>query len=209
MLEMAASGARVLMARAVELARSHGVPIHARSAFSNGAGTLIQLVDTAEPPLVTAVTHSEDEVVFALGGLPHGTGAIAAILDAVAVEEVSADTVFQHLEDETAKLSCAVATDDVPAARRAFERAQGSTGPFRIDEIADLGMVSLVGAGMRSQPGVAARMFGTLADAGIEPRLISTSPIKISSMIDRSDVERAVRALHAAFALETAARLGA
>lgn len=200
---MAASGAKVLMARAVELARGHDVPIHARSTFSKEPGTLVQRVDAAHAPLVTAVTHSRDEVAFGLGDLPDRPGAVAAVLDAVAAEEISADSIFQRLGRETAKLSCSVPAEDASAARRALERAQSSIGPFRIEETADLGMVSLVGAGMRSHPGVAARMFRTLADEGIAPRLISTSPIKISSMIDRSDVKRAVRALHAAFALGT------
>jgi aspartate kinase len=201
MLEMAASGTKALTVRAVELARSHDVPIHARSTFSNELGTLVQRMDTEEPTLVSAVIHSQDEVVFGLADLPDRLGAVAAVLDAVAAEEVSVDTVFQHLGNRTARLSCSVPTEDLPAARRALARAKGSIGPFRISEIANLGMVSLVGAGMRSQPGVAALMFGTLAEQGIEPRLISTSPIKISSMIDRAEVECAVRALHAAFAL--------
>jgi aspartate kinase len=147
------------------------------------------------------VTHSEDEVLFVLRGVPDRPGSVAAILDAVAAEHVNVDTILQNVPDGTAEVSFSVPQDDVPAARRALELAQAETGPLEIEEIAGLGKVSLVGAGMRSHPGVAARMFRTLADESINLRLVSTSPIKVSCMLDRADVERAVRCLHAAFQL--------
>ena len=124
-----------------------------------------------------------------------------AIREAVAAGHVNVDTILQNLVRESAELSFSVPTEDVPATRRALEGAQEAIGPFGVDEIGDLGKVSLVGAGMRSHPGVAASMFRTLADAGVNIRLISTSPIKISCMIARDDVERGVRALHTAFSL--------
>ena len=201
MLEMAASGAKVLMLRAVEMARGHGVPIHARSTFSDEPGTRVEEVAGMEQPIVSAVTHSEDEVVFVLRDVPDRAGTAAAVFDAIADEHVNVDTILQNVGHETADLSFSVAGEDVAAARRALARAQEAFGEFVVEEIADLGKVSLVGAGMRSHPGVAARMFRTLADEGINLRLISTSPIKISCMFARPDVARAVRALHAAFAL--------
>ncbi len=201
MLEMAASGAKVLMLRAVELARSQGVRIHARSTFSTEPGTWIEGAEGLEQPIVSAVTHSEDEVVFSLRDVPDRPGSAAAIFDAVATEHVNVDTILQNVVHDSAALSFSVPQDDVPAARRALARAQEAIGPLQIDEIGDLGKVSLVGAGMRSHPGVAARMFRTLADEDVNLRLISTSPIKVSCLIPRSDVERAVRALHAAFSL--------
>ena len=201
MLEMSASGAKVLMLRAVELARNHGVRIHARSTFSDETGTWIEEVEGMEQPIVSAVTHSEDEVLFDLTGVPDRPGSAAAIFEAVADEHVNVDTILQNVGHESAELSFSVPEDDVPATRRALERAQESIGPIEVDEVSDLGKVSLVGAGMRSHPGVAARMFRTLADEEINLRLISTSPIKVSCLIARSDVERAVRALHAAFSL--------
>lgn len=201
MLEMAASGAKVLMLRAVELARGQHVPIHARSTFSDEEGTRVEDVAGMEQPIVSAVTHSEDEVVFALRDVPDRPGSAAAIFDAAAAEHVNVDTILQNVVHGSAELSFSVPRDDVPAARRALVRAQESLGPIQVDEIADLGKVSIVGAGMRSHPGVAARMFRTLADEGINLQLISTSPIKISCLISRSDVEQAVRALHEAFAL--------
>jgi aspartate kinase len=201
MLEMAASGAKVLMLRAVEIARNQDVPIHTRSTFSSEAGTWVDGAEGLEQPIVSAVTHSEDEVVFSLREVSDRPGTAAAIFDAVAAEHVNVDTILQNVVHDTAELSFSVPQEDVPATRRALAAAQEVIGDLRVEEIADLGKVSLVGAGMRSHPGVAARMFRTLADEDINLRLISTSPIKVSCLIPRSDVERAVRALHAAFSL--------
>jgi aspartate kinase len=199
MLEMSASGARVLMLRAVELARGHGVPIHARSTFSEEQGTWISDVAGMEAPIVSAVTHSEDEVLFTLRGVPDVPGTAAAIFEAVAGEHVSVDTILQNAVHGSAELSFSVPLEDVSGTRRALATAQETIGAIEIEEIADLGKVSLVGAGMRSHPGVAAQMFRTLADEAINLRLISTSPIKISCLVSRGEVERAVRALHATF----------
>jgi aspartate kinase len=203
MLEMAASGAKVLMLRAVELARSQGVRIHARSTFSAEPGTWVEDAESMEKAIVSAVTHSEDEIVFVLRGVPDQPGSAAAILDAVAREHVNVDTILQNVAHGPADISFTVPQEDVAATRRALAHAQQAIGPLEIEEIADLGKVSLVGAGMRSSPGVAAQMFRTLADEDVNLRLISTSPIKISCLVDRGDVERAVRALHAVF-LESA-----
>jgi aspartate kinase len=201
MLEMAASGAKVLMLRAVELARNHDVPVHARSTFSNESGTWVEEAEGMEQPIVSAVTHAEDEVLFDLRGLPDRPGVAATIFEAVAGEHVNVDTILQNVGHESAELSFSVPQEDVSATRRALDQAQQSIGPIEIDEVSDLGKISLVGAGMRSHPGVAAKMFRTLAEQEINLRLISTSPIKVSCLIARSDVERAVRALHAAFQL--------
>jgi aspartate kinase len=133
--------------------------------------------------------------------VPDRPGSAAAIFDAVAVEHVNVDTILQNVVHESAEISFSVPADDVPAARRALARAQESVGELRIEEIDDLGKIALVGAGMRSHPGVAARMFRTLADAEINLRLISTSPIKVSCLIPRTEIEQAVRVLHEAFGL--------
>jgi aspartate kinase len=201
MLEMAASGAKVLMLRAVELARSQGVRIHARSTFSNEDGTWVEDAAALEQAIVSAVTYSDDEVVFSLRDVPDRPGSAAAIFDAVAAAHVNVDTILQNVVHDSAELSFSVPQDDVPATRRALAQAQAAIGEIRVEEISDLGKVSLVGAGMRSHPGVAARMFRTLADAGINLRLISTSPIKVSCLIARTDLERAVRSLHEGFSL--------
>src|SRR5581483_3782147 len=202
MLEMSASGAKVLMLRSVELARNHGVRIHARSTFSDEPGTWIQENEGMEQPIVSAVTHSESEVVFTVTGIPDRPGAAATVFDAVAAEHVNVDTIIQNVVHGVAEVSFSVPAEDVAATRRAIERASGELGPMQVEENHELGKVSLIGAGMRSHPGVAAKMFRTLADLGINLQMISTSPIKISCMIARERIPDAVRALHAAFELE-------
>jgi aspartate kinase len=201
MLEMAASGAQVLMLRAVEIARAHGVRIHARSTFLDEPGTWIEEVEDMEQPIVSAVTHSEDEVVFTLSGIPDEPGSAAAVFEAVAAEQVNVDTILQNVVHGVAELSFSVPKADAPATRRAIAAVGTALGPMEVDETEALGKVSLIGAGMRSHPGIAAKMFRTLAAEGINLQMISTSPIKISCMIDRADVERAVRSLHAVFSL--------
>jgi aspartate kinase len=156
-----------------------------------------------EQPIVSAVTHSENEIVFDLSGLPDRPGIAAAIFEAVAAENANVDTILQDVVHGAATVSFSVPAEDVAAARRALEHAHDAIGPFEVVEISDLAKVALVGAGMRSHPGVTARMFRTLADEGINLRMISTSPITISCLIPRDDIERAVGALQAAFGLES------
>jgi len=202
MLEMSASGAKVLMLRSVELARNHGVRIHARSTFSDEEGTWVQEGDTMEQPIVSAVTHSEHDVVFTLTGIPDRPGVAAMIFDVVAASHANVDTIIQNVVHGNAEMSFSVPAEDVAATRGALESTKAELGPYSIAENHDLGKVSLIGAGMRSHPGVAAKMFRTLADNGINLQMISTSPIKISCMIAQSEIPNAVRALHAAFELE-------
>jgi aspartate kinase len=202
MLEMASSGAKVLMLRAVELARNHGVRIHARSTFSDEEGTWVEEGGRMEDPIVTAVTHSESDVVFTLSGLPDRPGVAAGIFDAVAGANVNVDTIIQNVVHGGAEMSFSVPAEDVPATRGAIDATRAVLGSFAIEENHGLGKVSLIGAGMRSHPGVAATMFRTLAGNGINLHMISTSPIKISCMIDRERIPEAVRALHDAFELE-------
>ncbi len=202
MLEMAASGAKVLMLRSVELARSHGVRIHARSTFSEEEGTWVQEAEGMEQPIVSAVTHSEADVVFTLTGIPDRPGVAAMIFDTVAEAQVNVDTIIQNVVHGRAEMSFSVPSEDVDATRAAIETAQAELGAFDVGENHELGKVALIGAGMRSHPGVAATMFRTLADLGINLEMISTSPIKISCMIARDRIPEAVRGLHAAFRLE-------
>jgi aspartate kinase len=200
MLEMAASGARVLMLRAVELARAHGVPLLARSSFSDDPGTWVHHGEEMEQPNVSAVTHSDDVVLFRLREVPGGQGAAAAVFEAVAAEHVTVDAVLQATA-RMAEVSFSIRQEDAAGARLAVERMRSKLGPVALEELADLGSVSLVGAGMRSHPGVAAKMFRTLAEEDVEVRLVSTSPIKITVTVARRDVARAVRRLHATFGL--------
>ena len=202
MLEMAASGAKVLMLRSVELARNHGVRIHARSTFSDEEGTWVQ--DTGmEQAIITAVTHSAADVVFTLTGIPDRPGVAAMIFDAVASAQVNVDTIIQNVVHGRAEMSFSVPAEDVPATRSAIESTHAELGRYEVEINEGLGKVSLIGAGMRSHPGVAATMFRTLAERGINLEMISTSPIKISCMIGRDRIPEAVQALHDAFALET------
>jgi aspartate kinase len=159
-------------------------------------------VEGLEQPIVSAVTHSENEVVFDLSGLPDRPGIAAAIFEAIAGEAVNVDTILQDVVHGSATVSFSVPSEQVDSTRRALERAHASIGLFDVEEIDDLGKVALVGAGMRSHPGVTARMFRTLADEQINLRMISTSPITISCLIPRDDIPHAVRALRGAFALD-------
>lgn len=202
MLEMSASGAKVLMLRAVELARNHGVRIHARSTFSDEEGTWVQEGDTMEQPIISAVTHSDQDVLFTLTGIPDRPGVAALIFDVVAAANANVDTIMQNVVHGMAEISFSVPAEDVAATRGALERTQSELGTYTVEENHDLGKVSLIGAGMRSHPGVAAKMFRTLAEREINLQMISTSPIKISCMITRSEIPDAVRALHDAFELE-------
>src|SRR3954451_16151484 len=205
MLEMSASGAGVLQLRSVEYARNHGVTIHCRSSFEEGPGTVIQDENvTMERPLVTAVTHSTAEARITLLGLPDRPGIAAAVLGALAEGNVNVDMIIQNepvSEGHKADMSFTVPRDDLPSARDALEPLIGDLGIGAIATDTDMGKVSLVGAGMKSHPGVAAQTFAVLGDAGINIEMISTSPIKISCVIREEDVPTAVRELHAAFEL--------
>jgi aspartate kinase len=205
MLEMAASGAKVLQLRSVEYARTHGVNIHCRSSFDPAPGTFVLGEDqTMEHPLITAVTHSTDEARITLLGVPDRPGAAASIFNALAAANCNVDTIIQNepiAEGRDAEVSFTIGTEDLRAAEQALAPVKAQLGVTRIDYDPEIGKVSIVGAGMRSHPGVAAKVFQTLADEGINIEMISTSPIKISCVIRADGVPQAVRALHAAFEL--------
>jgi aspartate kinase len=207
MLEMAASGAKVLQLRSVEYARNHGVRIHCRSSFSDGPGTVVLGEnETMERPLVTAVTHSTEEARITLLGVPDRPGAAAAIFRGLAEANCIVDTIIQNEplgEGRLAEVSFTVPHEDLAAAEQALSPIAIELGVARVDTDAEIGKVSIVGAGMRSHPGVAAKVFDTLASEEINIEMISTSPIKISCVIRSDLVPRAVRALHAAFELGT------
>jgi aspartate kinase len=204
MLEMAASGAGVLQLRSVEYARNHGVRIHCRSSFEDSAGTVVLAeADTMEQPLITAVTHSTAEARVTLVGVPDEPGAAARIFEALAAVNVNVDMIVQNEPTSAggrAEISFTVPREDLRTARSALEPLSGESF-LQLDTHDDMGKVSIVGAGMRSHPGVAAKVFGVLAERGVNIEMISTSPIKISCVIGRDRVEEAVRALHGAFEL--------
>jgi aspartate kinase len=209
MLEMASSGARVLQLRAVEYARNHGVRLHCRSSFEDAPGTVVvSEEETLEQPLITAVTHSTQEARVTLLGVPDRPGIAGRIFGALAQANVNVDMIVQNEPESDgarADISFTVPRSDVPV-------AQATLDPLRGDMLAsvatdaEMGTVSIVGAGMKSHPGVAAKVFGTLGEQGINIEMISTSPIKISCVIEGAQVPRAVQALHAAFELGTQVR---
>jgi aspartate kinase len=208
MLEMAASGAKVLQLRSVEYARTHGVRLHCRSSFSDAPGTVVLGEDeTMEQPLITAVTHSTEEALITLLGVPDRPGAAAAIFGALAEVNCNVDLIIQNEplgKGRQAEVSFTVSSEDRADAERALESLRQEMGIASIETDPNIGKVSIVGAGMRSHPGVAANVFRTLADEEINIEMISTSPIKISCVIRSDDVPQAVRALVDAFDLTDA-----
>jgi aspartate kinase len=202
MLEMAASGAKVLQLRSVEYARNHDVRMHCRSSFEDGAGTLVVAEDeTMERPLVTAVAHSTEESRVTITGLRDEPGVAGRIFGALADANVNVDMIIQNEPveaDRGADLSFTVVRDDLQGALDVLAGLDAGAGISTDDAI---GKVSIVGAGMRSHPGVAAKVFKVLGDNSINIEMISTSPIKISCVIAAERVPDAVRALHEAFEL--------
>jgi aspartate kinase len=205
MLEMAASGAKVLQLRSVEYARTHGVRIHCRSSFEDAPGTVVLgEEETMEQPLITAVTHSSEEARITLLGVPDRPGAAAAIFGALAEANCNVDTIIQNEplgEGRDAEVSFTISFEDLRAAEQALEPVRSELGIAAIDTDPEIGKVSIIGAGMRSHPGVAAKVFQTLAEKDINIEMITTSPIKISCIIRSNNVADAVRALHEAFEL--------
>jgi aspartate kinase len=206
MLEMSASGAKVLQLRSVEYARNNGVRIHCRSSFEDGPGTLVvseeeSEQESVEQPFVTAVTHSDGEARVTLTGVRDEPGIAGRIFTALAEAGINVDVIIQNEpvgDDALADLSFTVDRSDLTAATDtvgALDVSQGVRSEERI------GKVSIVGAGMRSHPGVAAKVFEVLGGEKINIEMISTSPIKISCVISADRVPDAVRALHAAFDL--------
>ena len=205
MLEMAASGAKVLQLRSVEYARNHAVRIHCRSSFEDAPGTFVLGEDeTMERPLVTAVTHSTEEARITLLGVPDRPGAAARIFTALAEAGCVVDTIIQNEplgDGRDAEVSFTIPQEDLADAEKALQRVAQEMEIRQVDTDRQIGKVSIVGAGMRSHPGVAAKVFETLGGEGINIEMISTSPIKISCVIRSDAVPQAVRALHSAFDL--------
>jgi aspartate kinase len=190
MLEMAASGAKVLQLRSVEFARNHGVKLHVRSAFSDDEGTWVREEDERmlEKAMISGVTHTREETLYWVEGAP-----AARLFDALAEASVNVDTIVQTGPE----IVFSAPTQDHADAAAVLDRI-GVT--YRTRD--DLARVSVVGAGMKSHPGIAAKAFTTLDGLGIQTQVVTTSPIKISCHVATDDVERAVQALHEAFELD-------
>ena len=202
MLEMAASGAKVLQLRSVEYARNHDVRMHCRSSFEAGGGTLVVSEnDTLERPLVTAVAHSTEESRVTITGLRDEPGVAGRVFGALAGANVNVDMIIQNepvSDQRGADLSFTVGRDDLQLATDTIASLDVGEGISTDEEI---GKVSIIGAGMRSHPGVAAKVFQVLGENSINIEMIATSPIKISCVIAAKHVPAAVQALHQAFEL--------
>jgi aspartate kinase len=190
MLEMAASGARVLALRSVEFARNHRVKLHVRSSFTVTDGTWILEEDERmlEKAMISGVMHTREEMLYRV----EGVGA-AALFHALAAASVNVDTIVQTGPE----IVFSAPTEDEAEVAGVLERLE-----VRWTVRDDLGKVSVIGAGMKSHPGIAAKTFKTLADLGIEPQVVTTSPIKIACHVASDEVDEAVRALHRAFELD-------
>jgi aspartate kinase len=203
MLEMAACGARVLMLRSVEYARRYGMVLHVRSSFTDAQGTWVREEDERmEKAIISGVPHDTSEAKVTLVRVPDQPGIAARIMRGIAHQGVNVDMIVQNVaHDGFTDISFTVPKTDLSQAMLVLEKMRGEVGAGEV--VADQGIakVSLIGAGMKSSPGVAAAMFEALAEAGINIEMISTSTIRISCVIRAAEVETAVRAIHDRFRL--------
>lgn len=204
LLEMASSGAVAVQARAAELAKQYRVPLEVRSSFVDQEGTIVSDTAFERRRVVTGVTHDRDVAKITVPGIPDRPGAAHALFTAVADRHVNVNMIVQSApRGGRGDISFTVAKSDLAAALDAVRGVAGTIGAETVSADDQVAMVSIVGAGMTSNPGVAARMFGALAAAGINIELVATSEIKVSCVIRAADVEKAARALHREFALDT------
>ena len=202
---MSAAGAKVMALRSVEFARNHGVRLHVRSTFSEAEGTWIQEEDEQllEKAIISGVTHDTSEAKLTLIGVPDRPGVAARVFRALADAGVNIDMIVQNVSvrtgSRTSRSRCRRATSPSPS--RSSRPACKDVGAAGWSQDSEIAKVSLIGAGMRSHPGVAADMFEALAEAGINIEIISTSSIRISCVVRAADVERAVQAVHEKFQL--------
>ena len=210
MLELAASGAKVLMLRCVEYARRYNVPVHVRSSFSGKPGTEVRDPDVepekendVEQAIIRGVAHDRSEAKVTVAGCPDKPGVAAAIFRSLATSGINLDMIVQVAAGATGKtdITFTAPKTDAPNAVATLERVKAEIGYDRVLYDEHIGKVSLIGAGMRSNPGVSARFFGALAEAGVNVEIISTSEIRISVVCRDTDVDVAVQAVHDAFEL--------
>jgi len=209
MLELAASGAKVLMLRCVEYGRRYCVPIHVRSSFSNHTGTLVTNEKnedpTVEQPIIAGVAHDRSEAKITVVGVPDVPGKASRIFQVVGDAGVNIDMIVQNVsvaQTGLTDISFTLPADDGAAALTALTERQPDIGFHSLQFDDSIGKLSLVGAGMKSHPGVSAKLFAALADAGINIEMISTSEIRLSVVTRADDLDDAVRAVHTAFELD-------
>jgi aspartate kinase len=203
MLELAASGAKVLALRSVEYARNHGLPLHVRSSFADDEGTWIGKEDEqVDRAIVSGVAHDASQAKVTILAVPDQPGVAARIFRPLAEEGANIDMIVQNVSAEgRTDVSFTLPKEDLARVEPALERVARGVGGDGVTVDAEVAKISLVGAGMKSDPGVAADMFDALAESGINIEIISTSSIRISCVVRASEVERAVRVLHDRFEL--------
>jgi aspartate kinase len=202
MLDMAATGGRVLALRSVEFARNHGVAVHVRSSFTWEPGTWVREESAMEAAIISGVTHDTSEAKVTISQVPDRPGIAARVFRALADEAVNVDMIVQNTSSGgTTDISFTLPKDDLTRAARVIEGLVPEIGAAAFDQDSDIARVSLIGAGMKTHPGVAATMFEVLAKESVNIEMISTSSIRISCVVRSGDVERAVRALHDVFGL--------
>jgi aspartate kinase len=209
MLELAAAGAKVLHLRCVEYARRFNLPIHVRSSFSPNEGTWVvenhPEGGTMEQAIISGVAHDKSEAKITIVGVPDRTGIAARIFQAIADNDINVDMIVQNVSAAATGLtdiSFTVSKAEGPKATDVLQRIQGEVGFVSIIYDDTIGKLSLVGAGMRSHPGVTATFFAAMAESGVNIEMISTSEIRISVIVREADLERAARAAHTAFGLD-------
>jgi aspartate kinase len=213
MLEMAASGSKVLMPRCVEYARRYGVPIHVRSSFTNRPGSWVQghaneiaEASEMEQAIISGVAHDRSEAKITVVGVPDRVGVAARIFKSVAETDINIDMIVQNVSAVATgrtDISFTLPRDDGQRAMTTLQGIQEAMGFESLLYDDRIGKISLVGAGMRSNPGVSATFFSALADAGVNIEMISTSEIRISVVVDQDEVDLAVTATHKAFELDS------
>jgi aspartate kinase len=204
MLEMASLGAKVLQTRSVEFAKKYGVTLHVRSSFHEGEGTIVCEEDVdMEQVLVSGVTYDTNQARIEIARVPDRPGIAAQFFAAINKENILVDMIIQttSLEEGFANMAFTISKGDFPKALTIARSLAKELGAKEVIAEDDVAKVSMIGAGMRSHSGVASKMFGVLAQEGINIKMISTSEIKISCIIDTKYTELAVRSLHEAFAL--------
>ena len=203
MLELAHLGAEVLHPRSVECAKHYVIPLHVRSSLNDNPGTIVQEESDMEKGMViTGVTYNKNVAKIAIFGVPDQPGIAYKIFKKLADNSISVDMIVQSaMRDGINNISFTVTKDDLSKSRAIIEETVKEIGAQGYTHNSDVAMVSIVGAGMNSNHGVAAMMFGALADEGINIHMISTSDIKISCIVQNQDTEQAVRALHKTFGL--------
>ncbi len=207
MLELAAHGAKILHLRAVEYARRHGVKLHVRSSFSTLQGTIVEDFkgDPMEQAVVTGLATDQTQAKITAVGVPDRPGIAAEMFEAIAAAGINVDMVVQNvslLQTGETDISFTVATSEVPKLHPVLSELKKEVGFDRVEFNEAIGTISVVGAGIRSNPGVAARVFGALRDAGVNIEMISASEVRISLVIAADDLEKAAEAIHTAFGLD-------